>query len=275
MAKTDDSVTAEFQKGMSELKVQRFAALDSAVDIHAAFQSLLLNEVQRIERKFGRVHVRSKQITDRLGSNAEIFRALEVEKQLTRIELPEIAAGGALIYGRVVDQDGLGIDRLLIYLADQSGGRIDIDDAATDASGFFSIALDSEQAARAGKVYPNAAFLIVASLKRRPIYRHSKPVTLAPGTQHQLLVRLNRSDLSATAAADTGPQETPVVTVPYLVGSTFTKAKRDLKAAQLSLGRVTGPKPTRSSIVQKQEPEAETRVPKGTPVNVVISSGSQ
>src|SRR5262245_41367204 len=144
MAQQNDPLANELQNGLSELRRERLAALDDSVNVYLAMQSFLLNEAQRIEKKLGPNHDRSKQITNRLQSNIELCHQLEVEGQLTRIELPEVATDGALIYGRVADQDGLGIDRLIVYLADLSGARLNISGPATDGSGFFAIALDSE-----------------------------------------------------------------------------------------------------------------------------------
>ena len=66
MAQRSDSVAAEIQKDLNQLKLERLAALEEAAGVYVAMQSLLLNEAQRIESKLGPEHARSKQLKNRL-----------------------------------------------------------------------------------------------------------------------------------------------------------------------------------------------------------------
>jgi hypothetical protein len=71
---------------------------------------------------------------------------------------------------------------------------------------------------------------------------------------------------ASPAAAPAAPGD---IEVPNLVGARLEGATRDLEAAGLRLGSVTGP---REGYVVKQEPEAGARVGRRSAVGVVLSS---
>jgi hypothetical protein len=329
-------VTVELQNDLSELKLARITGLNEAVSVQLAMQSLFAHEARRIEAKLGPDDERSKKLTTRSQFNAQALRAMELELQLTRIDAPKVEAEGALVHGRVVDQDDLGIDRLIVCLVDLSGARLDINEATSDDSGYFAISMDSETLARVIKSSPKGVFPAVSTPRGRSIYRQSKPLTLTHGTRLLLEIRLNRTDLTAAPATDTriavpdvvgkperealatlknaglnptqsetkvsdqvgivldqkpaagsnvvpgtsitltvGIAETNTVAVPNLVGANLRTAKAKLRAAELNLGTVSGPSPTDLSIIEKQEPEAEAQVPKGTPVNLIVRTAER
>ena len=334
MAQRSDSVAAEIQKDLNQLKLERLAALEEAAGVYVAMQSLLLNEAQRIESKLGPEHARSKQLKNRLQFDAQLASTLELERQLTAIEVPEIAADGALVFGRIMDEDDLGIDRVIVRLLDPAGAPLDINDATSDASGYFAIPLDSQTVERLGR--SNSVFLTLFTPRGRVVYKHPKPLTLSQGARLLLEIRLNRADLTAAPATDTriavpdvvgkperealatlknaglsptqsetkvsdqvgivldqkpaagsnvvtgtsitltvGIAETNTVAAPNLVGANLRTGKAKLRAAELNLGTVSGPSPTDLSIIEKQEPEAEAQVPKGTPVNLIVRTAER
>src|SRR5689334_10926972 len=192
MAKKDDSLTAEVQSGLDGLAAAQLAALNDAVGVHVGMQTLLLNEAQRLQDKLGAQSERSRQIAALLQSNQERYRQLALQAQLAQITLPEVAADGGLIYGRIVDPDGLGMDRLVAYLVDPSGERINLNSTTSDASGFFAIPMDAATIARINKASPKGIFLAVSTPRGRLIYSQPNPLTLTNGMRLQLEIKLNR-----------------------------------------------------------------------------------
>jgi hypothetical protein len=265
MARKDDVVSAQLKSGLDDLMAGRLAALDSAVGVHAAFQSLLLNEALRLQAKFGPDDPRAKDFAVLAQANVERLQQLQVERQATGIQLPEVAADGGLIYGRVVDEDGLGIDRLVVYLVDAAGARINMNASTTDATGFFAIALEPDALARINKASANGVFVAVSTPRGRLLYSQTNPITLTSGMRLLLEIRLRRSDLTATPVHDT------TVIVPDVVGKTEQDAFALLKQTNLEAAKsektVT---PDQAGLVLAQDPAGGSRVAPGAFIKVVI-----
>src|SRR5262245_2129885 len=145
MANTDDIVRDTLVNNLHQLKNERFAALSGRVDIQVAMQAFLHHEARRLEKKLGAQRPRVRQMKSRLKSNLQVINSLEVERQLARIEAPQVEGEAALIHGRIEDEDGLGIEGLTIRLIDQSGSPIrGATEVVTDASGYFAFTLEPE-----------------------------------------------------------------------------------------------------------------------------------
>jgi hypothetical protein len=269
MAREDDVVSAQLRSGLDDLMAGRLAALDNAVGVHAELQWLLSNEVQRLQAKFGLDDPRAKDVAVRAQANVEKLQQLQVERQATGIQLPEIAADGGLIYGRVVDEDGLGIDRLVVYLVDAAGARININASTTDAAGFFAIVADPDALARINKASANGVFVAVSTPRGRLLYSQPNPITLTSAMRLLLEIRLRRSDLTATPVQDT------TVIVRDLVGKTEQDALALLKQANLEVAKsektVTSDQAGR---VLAQDPAGGSRVAPGAFIKVVIGIAS-
>jgi PASTA domain len=265
MARKDDVVSAQLKSGLDDLTAGRLAALDNAVGVHAGLQSLVLNEALRLQAKFGPDDPRAKDIAVRAQANVEKLQQLQVERQATGIQLPEVADDGGLIYGRVVDEDDLGIDRLVVYLVDAAGVRININASTTDATGFFAIVLDPDALARINKASANGVFVAVSTPRGRLLYSQPNPITLTGGMRLLLEIRLRRSDLTATPVQDT------TVIVPDVVGKTEQDAFALLKETNLETAKsektVT---PNQAGRVLAQDPAGGSRVAPGALIKVVI-----
>jgi hypothetical protein len=187
----NDSVTNEFQNDLSGLRLQRLAALGEAARVQVSMHSLLQYEAQRIERKLGPQHTRTRQLQARRQSSVQLACALELKRQLTQIDMPEVADDGALVHGRIVDEDGLGIARLTVCLVDRSGTPTrDTGEPTSDASGYFAIPLGPEAVDRLNKQHPEGISLAVLTPRRRPVHQEPRPLALARGTRLLLTIRL-------------------------------------------------------------------------------------
>ena len=166
---TGDSVSSRFESDLGDLKLERITAPGEAAATQVSVLSLLQHEVLRIETKLGSRHPRTVELKARLQANLQVVHALEVERQLARIEVPEIVQDGALIHGRIADEDGLGIDRLSVALVVRSDAPTrETYEQATDASGYFAITLDPEAVDRVW--HPIASVGARDPLQRRRAY---------------------------------------------------------------------------------------------------------
>jgi hypothetical protein len=263
-------VADEFENALGELKRERLAALGEAAGVRAAMQSLLQHEARRIESKLGPEHPRTQQLKARLQSNLQLVLTLEVERQLMRVDVPEVAGEGALVHGRVADEDGLGIEGLMVRLVDRSGEAArEAIEPATDASGYFAFVLDPETVDGLIKQHPDSIFLAVLTRRQRLVYRQPRPLALARGARLFVEVRVNRNDLSEA------PSRPPVVVVvPDLVGMTEGEAVTALRGAELRLGeRKTKEAPDRVGRVLHQSPAAGAKAASGSAVALVIGIG--
>ncbi len=269
MANTNNCVADEFQNNLGQLKMERLTTLGEAAGVQVAMQSLLQHEAQRIERKLGTQHPRTQQLKARLQPNVQLINTLKLEGELTQIDVPEVAEEGALVHGRIVDEDDLGIDRLTVCLVDQSGTPTrNISEPTTDASGYFAIPLEPETVDRLIERHPDGIFLAVLTPRRRPVHQQPKPLALTRGARLLVEIRLNRADLTAVPS----PPPTTLV-VPNLVGMTEREALAALQETGLKLGqRMTKVAPDQVGRVLDQSPAAGTKVAPGSSVSLVIAS---
>jgi hypothetical protein len=269
VAEIDDVVSAQLKSGLDNLMAGRLTALDNAVGVHTALQSLLLNEAQRVQARFGAEDPRAKEIANRAQANIQRLQQLEIERQVTGIRLPEVASDGGLIYGRVVDQDGLGIDRLIVNLMDASGARINTTASTTDGVGFFAIVLGSDALARISKASPNGVSVTVSTPRGRLISTQPNPVTPTAGVRLLLEIQLNRTDLTAAPIPDT------TVLTPDVVGKSEQDAFAVLKQVGLEAAKSEKNAPAdQARRVIAQNPVAGTRVAPGASINLIIGVAS-
>ncbi|HEX5732127.1 MAG TPA: PASTA domain-containing protein [Blastocatellia bacterium] len=272
MATTGDPVSSKFESELGDLKLERITATGEAAAAQVSIHSLLQHEALRIETKLGSKHPRTVQLKARLQANLQVIHTLEVERQLARIEAPEIVQNGALIHGRIVDEDGLGIDRLSVAFVDRHGAPTrDAHEQATDASGYFAISIDPEAVDRLLKQSQDGIFLAVFTPRRRLVHQEAKPLALVRGVSLFVEVRLSRGDLTATPS-----QPRDLVAVPGLIGLVEADALAALQRVGLKLGeRETLPALDQVGRVLAQAPTPGTKVDVGSSVSLVIGVQSK
>jgi hypothetical protein len=268
MAKRDGSEEQEFRNNLGLLTSVRLSTLDEAAQTQQMIHSLLQNEAQRLEGKLGSEHPRTQRLKAGLQANAAVARAVALERDLMRIEIPEAGEQAALVHGLVVDQDDLGIDRLAVCLVDQSDAPVrNAPEAMTDASGYFAIPLEPEIVNLILERYRDGVFLAVFTPRRRLLYRQPKPLEVAHQARLQVNLRPDRASLTNVPA----PEPAPVV-VPELVGLPEREALAVLKRAGLTRGeRTTIVAPEQAGRVLEQNPTAGARVPPRSAVSLVVA----
>ncbi|MCZ6711532.1 MAG: PASTA domain-containing protein [Gammaproteobacteria bacterium] len=269
MPSSNDCVRDEFPKHLGQLKAERITALGEAAQVQVMMQSLLQHEALRIENKLGKQHPRSRQLKARVQSNLQLVNALELERELTRIEVPEVADDAALVHGRVVDEDERGIEKLVVCLVNDAGAPIrDTGEPTTDASGYHAFTLDPKLVDRLIEEHEAGVFLAVFTPRRRLVHQEPKPLALARGARLLVVVSLNRADLTALPPA--------TVIVPNVVGMAESDALVALERAGLKLGtRSTQVEPKQVGVVLKQTPASGTKVVPGSSVSLAIGVAEQ
>jgi hypothetical protein len=196
MATTDDIVRNGLTNYLGLLKSERLAALSGAVGVQVTMQAFFHHEAQRLEKKLGAQHLRVLQIKSRLKSNLQLINSLEVECQLAQIEAAPVEGEAALVHGRIVDEDGLGIKGLTVGIVDQSGNPVrDISESVTDKSGYFAFALEPETVDNLIATYRTGIFTGVFTNPKRLAYQQPNPLKLARGARLLVEISLKRLEL--------------------------------------------------------------------------------
>ena len=141
-------------EGLGQLDAVRLAALDEARSFQVGLRAGLQQEARRIEARYGPDHPRSRRLARRLESNLEVVQALEVEREVARIEVPAAGPEDAFVHGRVVDENDAPVagaevtlrraqpsDAMAaaIRIAQQGGEEPDGPGATSDAEGRFEL----------------------------------------------------------------------------------------------------------------------------------------
>lgn len=209
--KIKSEVVAEnFTQALNALNKIRLEALAQARDDQAMARSLLQHEVKRTVKKLGAQHPRVGQLQARLESNLQLIQALDVEHEIAQIQVPAVAEGGALLHGRVKDENGRGLNGLSVFVEDEKGETLRfLGCVETDASGYYALPVDAAAVARLAEGTPDGIFLAVSTRRGTPVYRETNPVKLSGGDRVVVEVELNRRDLSPVRGCS-GPPSVPV-----------------------------------------------------------------
>lgn len=267
-------VTEELRADMERLGNVRSESLGSSAQLEIMTRVFLQHEARRVEAKLGPRHPRTARLRARLESGAAIARALEVERQVYRIKVPDVTGEAALVHGRTVDDQGRGIAGLLVCLLDATGTPLgEVPDATTDDSGYFAHPLDPELLGRLLETQEDGIFLGTFTPRGQPVHRSRKPLALDQGARLFSEIKLDRRIVAEKNQSEwTEEEETePSVSVPDLIGLSEDEATAALKRLRLELGRRrTKYAPDSAGKILEQDPSGETEVPVGTAVNVVI-----
>ena len=269
MANADDIVRDGLIKSLRQLKSERLAALSGAVNTQVAMQAFFQHEARRLEKKLGAQHPRVRQMKSRLKSNLQVINSLEIERQLSRIEAPQVEGEAALIHGRIADEGGRGIDGLTVCLMYQSAIPIrGASEAVTDASGYFAFVLEPETVDSLNAAASRAGiFLGVLTNRRRLVYQQPNPLALARSSRLLVKISLKRLELISE------PTPTPTAVIaPNLVGMTEKEALDTLQEVGMQLGqRKTKVAPEQDGRVLDQIPAAGSKASPGSSVSLVIA----
>lgn len=192
-----EDLTENLRGIFDQIEGDRVDLLSGLKEVRAISHSLLQHETLRLSRKLGRKHPRVHQIQARLDENQNLVHDLEVQLELTKIRVPDIAESDALMHGRVVDEHGRGMEGLTVYVEDGSKRTVrGLGRTETNASGYYALPVDASIVARMSKTREGAAYLAVCTPKGKVACRSNQAIKLTEGSRVLMEFALNRRDLS-------------------------------------------------------------------------------
>jgi hypothetical protein len=81
----------------AQIEADRLESLSGLRDIELISQAVLQRETERLSRKLGTDHPRVRRLETRLREKRELIRALEIELELAKIEVPEVEEDGTTV----------------------------------------------------------------------------------------------------------------------------------------------------------------------------------
>lgn len=191
------ALNAELLKALAAGSTAQIDSLKQTRDTQLAVGSLLQNEAQRLQKKYGSGNVRIQQAKSRLQRNTETIKDLEVELEIVDIRQPEVDEKSALLQGRVVDENNRGIARLVVYLSNGQGQLLQfLGTAETNRVGYYALPLSTKVLNKLAKAEPEGVFLSIRTLQGKIIYQRPEATQLKSGDRITLEVRLNRKNLT-------------------------------------------------------------------------------
>lgn len=185
----------ELQNALSQVEADRLTALDGLRQIQIISQTLFQGEATRLSQKLGEDHPRVRELEMQIERNPSLVNDLEVAQEVARIRVPEVEESGALIHGRVTDENRRGVAGLTVYAEDEAGETIDsLDAAETDLSGYYALQVDPDTVAQLSDV--GGLYLVVAAEDGEVVHRESEPLTLAAGDRIVVDITLKRGDMT-------------------------------------------------------------------------------
>lgn len=211
MARQDQGLAefeSEFRQALEQQAATELDSLAQLGEVQALFHVFLEHESQRLEGKLGAEHPRSLELKTALEDNFGRIRAVDGEREIGRIRVPEVAEGDALVHGRVKEAGGSGVPGLTVCLVDQANNALaGIDPGTTDRSGYYSIAVPLTAGRYQNQARRPQIFLAVFAAAGRLLHRGKQPLELAKGARLQIEVTLARQAVLATGKDDSRKPE--------------------------------------------------------------------
>ena len=152
----------------------------------------LKKEQARLEQKYGVDHPRVKKIAARIDYNLGAFKELDGEIERSEITVPEFDVNTWMVHGRVLDQQGAGINGVTLALYDANGQvESKLGFACTDDRGYYAIRYQVEE----GKPSPfdeeTNYYLMVTDSSNKLMHKEIEPLNIVIGQVDYRLIILS------------------------------------------------------------------------------------
>ncbi len=179
-----DNVTLAGAEGLEPLQQMR--------EMQAAYRALLQHEAERLRQVHGDDHPLVLEMRNRLGRNLATVETLDVEDQLSRIQVAEPAEKESLVHGRITDESSRGLVGFTVSLTDEAGKDLGVAGAKVDSTGYFSVVVPEEQVTRLGSA-KTRVYLTIKNRKGEVCERRLVSQTVGPGVRVSEAIALSRT----------------------------------------------------------------------------------
>jgi len=187
----------------------RADGLETLKLLHSVKTGALEKERERLKIKLGAGHPRVRKTASRIDYNQNIMKALDMEIQKTRIDVPELIEDTWMLHGIVYDHGGTPVKDLTVSLFNEKGKWVrELDYAATDRNGYFSILYPAKGKKRQKAVESLALFIHVSDAAHHTLLRDAVPYRVGIGTADYREIYLpSLEDGTGGAPPEPGPDE--------------------------------------------------------------------
>lgn len=171
-------------------------ALKNLKELHILNHGLTQHEMKRLSRDLGKKHPRVRSMKKRLNQNFNLVQDLEVELEVAKTRAPELKEHGALIHGRIVDENNRGMAGLTVYTEDVEGKPLRyLGHAETDTSGYYALPIEAAVLERLVTEEKEDVYLVIRTRADRILHRESKPLKPVAGDRIIKNIGLKRTDV--------------------------------------------------------------------------------
>ncbi len=186
--------------------LEKKSALSDIKSLQVIRQALMSHEMRRLAKKLGGTHPRVQHLKEALDRNPRYVNAISVENEKARIKVPAFEENGALIHGRISDENNRGISGLIVTMEDEKDQKLRfLGPAKTDASGYHAFVIDAENLKKLSRL--DGVYLTVATPKGRIVYQSPAAIKATAGGRIVVNVALRRFDLSPITEKDKAVQD--------------------------------------------------------------------
>jgi len=178
---TQEEIVEKINDTFDLLNQQRKDGLEKTREIQSIKNRQLKLEKERLIKKYGEDHPRVKKISSRLEYNKEMFKALDAEIENTKIETPDFTPNSWMVHGKVIYENGNGIQNLTVSLFDGNDNWIrELGYSCTDDRGYFSIIYSPEES-KNRLSDDKELFLVVKDKENKVLHKEEEPLSVMIG----------------------------------------------------------------------------------------------
>jgi hypothetical protein len=240
-----EDIARKIKEALSVVVQKRTEGLENLRATQDVKDNILIREQERLTQKYGSDHLRVQKITKRIAYNQEFVKALDIEIEKAKIEVPEVDPASWMVHGRVLNDQSLGIQNLTVALYDENGKWIrKMSFACTTEQGYFSLIYPPKGTASEISA-EQKLFLTVMDKDRKIIHRETEPLYVKSGTVDTLTIFISAKDGTCNPpepGQEPGSQPGPIIEKTQLTpdawvvrGKVTDEEKKGIKNLTISL----------------------------------------
>ena len=190
----DNEITRRLDEAFSLIDNQRSDGLKKLKSIRLVKNKILIKERSRLEQKYGPSHPRLKAMSDRIESNEEILKHLEVEIEKSKITLPDFDQNTWIVHGQVLNKDKTPVSDVTVSLHNRDKKWIkQLGYTCTDQHGYYVLRYRLEEGQAPSVDENEDLFLIVSGSNHELLHCESNPIHISLGRIDSLKIVLTNA----------------------------------------------------------------------------------